>query len=133
MEQELQTADIILTENSKKIKICYSDSKIGDRAVIFLNGFGSFFHTFDLLKNHLDINLRFISIDLANCQDYANIKELSSVVKEFIKQLKLDSVILIGHSVGAACAVLTAADDNIKFIEKIILISPLTIARDCPN
>lgn len=133
MEQELQVIEIALTAGGKKIKICYSDSKIGDKTVIFLHGFGSFFHTFDLLKNYLDTNLRFISVDIAGCQGFSDITELSEAVREFIKQLKLDSVILVGHSSGAACTISAAANDTTGNIEKIILISPLTLAKDCPE
>ena len=134
MEPVLQSTEITLPDSGKKFKICYSDSKIGDKAVVFLHGFGSFFHTFDMLSSAMSLQRRMLSLDLANCQDIADITELSKVVAEFIKQLNLKSVILIGHSSGAACAALTAANpEAVKYIEKLVCITPLTLAKTLPE
>lgn len=134
MEKDRQSIEITSVDTDRKFKICYSDSKIGDKAVVFLHGFSSFFHTFEMLQINMDPNRRFISLDLADCKNIENISDISSAVCEFIKKLELKSVILIGHSTGATAAALAAANNKIsEYIEKLVLISPLTSAKDCPD
>lgn len=134
MEQELQVIEIALPDGEEKIKVCYSDSKIGDKAVVFLHGFGSFFHTFEKLQANMEPTYRFISLDIARAETAANISATAAIIAEFTAQQKLKNIILVGHSTGAAIAILAVLQDKLSGkIEKLILLSPLVIAKEKPD
>ena len=133
MEQELQETEIASTDTERKFKICYSDSKIGDKAVVFLHGFGSFVRTFDQLLPHLPDGYRFLQLSMYDSFAYT-IEQQADILKNFILQKNLDSIILIGHSSGAAVAALCAADkEAARHIKKLILINPLTASKAIPD
>ena len=133
METELQESEISLNDSGKKFKIGYSDSKIGNKTVIFLHGFGSFIHTFDTLLPYLPANWRFLRLCLPPDGAYT-IEEQSDILKNFILQKNLDSIILAGHSSGASVAVLAAADTKIASrIDKLVLKTPLIAAKKIPD
>lgn len=59
-------------------------------------------------------------------------KDFVQTASEFIQQLKLSEITVVGHSFGAAIAIKLAADPSLN-IKKTVLVSPLGFSRHVPT
>ncbi len=89
------------------LKINYIKKEVGSKAnIIFLHGWGANINCFMPVINEVSKKYNVYAIDLPGfglsqepSQEYT-VEDYSKVIFEFIKQLKLDNVVLIGHSFG---------------------------------
>ena len=114
-----------MTVNINGVNINYEISGSG-KDILFLHGWGSSLNAFDRIVAPLKAHFRCIALDLPgfgksdipttplNLQDYC------SVVKEFLKTLKIKDPIMIGHSNGARIILKMCADKSVN-PEKIVL------------
>jgi len=93
---------------SDGVKIYYEDNKKDGKTLLFCHGLNSF-HT--LIKKFIDEfrgNYHVICYDQRGHENSVhpkinmNINRLGKDLNEIIEQLKLDDIIVIGHSMGAA-------------------------------
>ena len=110
------------------IKINYIKNEIGSKTnIIFLHGWGANINSFMPVINEVSKKYNVYAIDLPGfglsdepSKDYM-VEDYSKIVLEFINKLKLDNVVLIGHSFGGR--VIIKLVGALKFIpKKIILI-----------
>ena len=117
------------------IRLAYSDN--GDRqkpAILFIHGLGSHMQVWRYTVPHFQNNYRCITIDLpghgkSEAGDYPYTPLFfSEVVKAFMDALKLDNLILCGHSMGGQIAMLCAIRWGAE-INRLILAAPAGLER----
>ena len=114
------------------VSIAYRDQGTG-QPILFIHGFASSSYTWTPLIEHLPQNFRFISIDLKGtgysdkvCDDRLTLFDQAIIVKEFIKRMDLDDLILVGHSMGGIISLLALFDEDIsKKVKKLILLNSI--------
>jgi pimeloyl-ACP methyl ester carboxylesterase len=103
------------------------------RPILFIHGLGGQLHHFKHpLFDAFGPGYRLISIDrpgsgysVRRNGDSGGLHEQAAVIAGFIKALKLDRPLLVGHSLGGAVALATAVDHP-RAISGLALVSPLT-------
>ena len=108
------------------IDINYKIEKTGKPILLFIHGYESsqeIINPIIKLKRSYDI----VSLDLpgfgkSNFIGKVSIEFYAEIIKEFINELKLENLTLLGHSMGGAISMFVSKSDKIK---KIILINPL--------
>jgi len=110
-------------------KVCYIDEGEGDKTILFIHGLANYAlgwkRNIETLKNQF----RCIAVDLPGngLSDHGNfpygISYFANVVRDFIKELKLEQVILAGHSMGGQIA-MTAALNEPTIAEQLVLCAP---------
>lgn len=93
--------------------LAYTDEGKGEKTIIFIHGLGSYLQAWiknvDVLKN----NYRCISIDLPGYGKSSKephsgqMTFYAGIVKELVKELKLENVYLAGHSMGGQISITT--------------------------
>jgi len=110
------------------IEIAYFDLGKSSETLICIHGLGSNKKAFSKNIDYLSHYIRVIALDLPNYGnsskgDYpSTLKFFSEIIKDFIQELKLDKVILCGHSMGGQIAILTALNFQ-DMVKKLILIA----------
>ncbi len=111
------------------IEIAYTEQGEGDQTLLFVHGLGSNKKSWQKNIAALSAHYRCIALDLPGYEasskgDYPfSMHFFAETIAEFISQLKLQKVTLIGHSMGAQVSV-TLALMKPGLIEKLILIAP---------
>lgn len=110
--------------------------------IILLHGFGADLHTWDLIKNELSKNKKVYTIDLLGHGESPKPKDgnyalsnQAELINDFILKNKLRNVILVGHSMGGAIALILAINHQetiFKCIDKIILIDSPAYKQNFP-
>lgn len=99
-------------------------------AVILLHGFGGFFMDWPRVMAPISRHARVYAIDLPGWgfsemnPDGKSLEDDVQVVREFMRELKLEKVVLAGLSYGAGVA-WAAASMNIPGIQRAVLINPM--------
>jgi len=110
-------------------KISYTDEGDGPQTILFVHGLGAYNRTWIKNTEILQSHCRCIAIDLpgnghSSTGDYPYTMEFfAHCLIDFIGRMKLQNVILAGHSMGGQI-VLTAAIMEPSCCERIILFSP---------
>ena len=116
------------------IEIAYFDLGKSSETLICIHGLGSNKKAFSKNIDYLSHYIRVIALDLPNYGnsskgDYpSTLKFFSEIIKDFIQELKLDKVILCGHSMGGQIAILTALNFS-DMVDKLILIAPAGLEK----
>jgi len=116
------------------IEIAYFDLGKSSETLICIHGLGSNKKAFSKNIDYLSHYIRVIALDLPNYGnsskgDYPpTLKFFSEIIKDFIQELKLDKVILCGHSMGGQIAILTALNFP-DMVKKLILIAPAGLEK----
>ena len=116
------------------IEIAYFDLGKWSETLICIHGLGSNKKAFSKNIDYLSHYIRVIALDLPNYGnsskgDYpSTLKFFSEIIKDFIQELKLDKVILCGHSMGGQIAILTALNFP-DIVKKLILIAPAGLEK----
>jgi len=116
------------------IEIAYFDLGKSSETLICIHGLGSNKKAFSKNIDYLSHYIRVIALDLPNYGnsskgDYpSTLKFFSEIIKDFIQELKLDKVILCGHSMGGQIAILTALNFP-DMVKKLILIAPAGLEK----
>lgn len=109
--------------------IAYTDEGKGEEVLLFIHGLASYIPSWKKNTTALSSKFRCIAIDLPGFGksqqgvNSGNMNYYAQIVHEFIDELKLKNVTIIGHSMGGQIAlncVLSFSDD----IKKIILLAP---------
>ncbi len=124
----------------KGVSIAYTDSGSG-QPVLFIHGFASFSYSWMKMIGHMPRKLRFITIDLKGygysekrCDDQLSPFDQSIIVASFIRQMKLENLVLVGHSMGGAISLLTLFNEDIRSkISKLILIDSAGFFQKLPD
>ncbi|MCU0448088.1 MAG: alpha/beta hydrolase [Microscillaceae bacterium] len=111
------------------LEIAYLDEGKGKQTLVFVHGLGSYLPAWQKNIQVLKQQFRCIALDLpgygkSSKGDYAiGMKFFADALLEFIQQLKLKNVVLIGHSMGGQIA-MTLAIQSPKTLKKMILVAP---------
>ncbi|MFA6294587.1 MAG: alpha/beta hydrolase, partial [Victivallales bacterium] len=122
------------------VSIAYTDSGSG-QPVLFIHGFASFSYSWMKMIGHMPRKLRFITIDLKGygysekrCDDSLSPFDQSVIVAEFIRRMKLENLVLVGHSMGGAISLLTLFNEDIKSkTSKLILLDSAGFFQKLPD
>lgn len=114
------------------VKIYYQDTGPAKNTIpiLFLHGFGSSSHTWDVWAKDLSSEYRVISVDLPGFgltgEDPSGIytdQRSVEVIEAFLKELQIPKVVLVGNSMGGKFAWQFAAQYPDQ-VSKLVLISP---------
>lgn len=111
------------------LRIAYIDEGEGPFTLLFIHGLGSYLRAWDQNIDQLRQDYRCIALDLpgygkSSKGEYAyDMSFFAEVIRQFIDQLQLKNVILVGHSMGGQIAMHTVLNDPAA-IEKLILLAP---------
>ncbi len=122
------------------ISIAYTDRGNG-QPVLFIHGFASSSFSWMKMIGYMPQKLRFITIDLKGygysekrCDDQLSPFDQSVLVAEFINQLKLENLVLVGHSMGGAISLLTLLNEHIRSkICKLVLVDSAGFLQKLPD
>ena len=120
---------IQLPENRE---IAYVEEGKGPYTLVMVHGLGSYLPVYTKLINELQGDYRCIALDLPNYGksgrgDYAfSMSFFAETLDAFIKELKLEKVILVGHSMGSQVA-LTLALKKPAYLKGMVLLAPAGI------
>ena len=112
----------------KSYDINFIDEGSGD-AILLLHGWGSNLGVFKNLIDELKEKYRVLALDLPGFGESSkldrgfNVDDYSDIVSDFLMELNIKDVILIGHSYGARIIIKLNSRDNLPFaIKKNVLI-----------
>ncbi|NQZ77650.1 MAG: alpha/beta hydrolase, partial [Ekhidna sp.] len=111
------------------IEIAYADEGSGEEVLLFVHGLGSYLPAWQKNIEELKSNYRCIAIDLpgygkSSKGDYAyDMKFFSDVVADFCEKLGLESVTLVGHSMGGQISITTSLYYP-NLVQKLVLFAP---------
>jgi pimeloyl-ACP methyl ester carboxylesterase len=122
------------------VSIAYTDSGEG-QPVLFIHGFASYSFTWMKMLGYMPKKLRYITIDLKGygysekrCDDQLSPFDQSLLVAEFIRRLKLENLVLVGHSMGGAISLLTLFNGDISAkTAKLILLDSAGFLQKLPD
>jgi pimeloyl-ACP methyl ester carboxylesterase len=104
------------------VDIVYNDTNIGDTVLLFIHGFGIDKNYWANQTTFFSKKYRVVALDLPgfgqsgkNRNSWA-VEDFSKDVSAVLNQLKLENVILIGHSMSGAIALETALNNPTKII-----------------
>lgn len=121
--------DVKYIDLPEKIKLAYVDEGNGKQTIIFIHGLGSYLKAWQKNIEGLKDQYRCIAIDLpgyGKSSKKAHSGKMSfyaEVIKNFIDKLKLENVVLAGHSMGGQIAMMAAVNYP-ESIQKLILVDP---------
>jgi pimeloyl-ACP methyl ester carboxylesterase len=122
------------------ISIAYTDSGAG-QPVLFIHGFASSSFSWMKMIGYMPQKLRFITVDLKGygysekrCDDQLSPFDQSVIVSEFIRQMKLENLVLVGHSMGGAISLLALLNKDISAkTGKLILLDSAGFLQKLPD
>lgn len=102
------------------LKIAYSDVGSGD-VLLFVHGFGSYSLTWEKVCKKLSNQYRCIALDLKGFgysdkphDECYTAYDQKDMLAAFIERLKLERLVIIGHSFGGIISILTVLDKRMK-------------------
>jgi pimeloyl-ACP methyl ester carboxylesterase len=130
----------MIFEYSGTEKINYEITGNGKTSLLFLHGFGASLETWKFVKDFFDkekYTLIFVDLCAHGNSSYEkqsdySIEHQTKIIFEFIKKLKLDDFILIGHSYGGSIALLLSVIYPELKINKMILIDAGAYSDELP-
>ncbi len=134
--------EIAKTFEYSGIKINYREIGEG-KPMIFLHGFGASSHSWDNVAKHLASKNKLFLVDLKGfglsekpLDDKYSAIDQANIIFDFIKKIKIENLVLIGHSMGGAIALLTflkfAVERN-NPIKRLILIDSPAYKQKIPE
>ncbi|GBE42073.1 2-hydroxy-6-oxononadienedioate/2-hydroxy-6-oxononatrienedioate hydrolase [bacterium BMS3Bbin10] len=128
--------------DTQKVRLAYRDRGTG-QAVLLLHGFGASSYTWRHVEPALTASgYRVVTLDLKGFglsekpfDDGYSIFDQAALVSQFIDQIGLKKVTVIGHSLGGGVALVLALDNNPakrKRIAKLVLINSIAYAQNIP-
>ena len=131
--QEIQyfagVSKVSLTDN---IEIAYTDTGKGEKTLLFIHGLGGYLKHWQFNVPSLSEDFRCIAVDLpgygkSSKGDYSGSMSFNAdILAKFIKELNLQNVWLVGHSMGGQIG-MTLALDNSSLVEGLVLAAPAGI------
>ena len=122
------------------IELAYLDNAAAGKTFLLLHGFSSFAYTWEALVSRLPRDFRFIRPDLKGfgysdkvIDDRLTPFDQALLVGEFIKQLDLRDLVLVGHSMGGAVALCTMLEEDIRpRVSQLVLIDSAGLFHKIP-
>lgn len=122
------------------ISIAYTDRGDG-RPVLFIHGFASSSFSWMKMIALMPRKLRFITIDLKGygysekrCDNRLSPYDQSVIVAEFIRRMKLENLVLVGHSLGGAISLLALLNEDIRAkTSKLVLLDSAGFIQKLPD
>lgn len=112
-----------------EIQLAYVDEGRGDQTIIFIHGLGSYLKAWEKNIAGLKDQYRCIAVDLpgygkSSKKPHSGMMSFyAGVIKDLIDELKLENVVLAGHSMGGQISMMVAINYPEK-VEKLILAAP---------
>lgn len=109
-------------------------NKCNECAIVLLHGWGLSKECFDNIASLINVDLSILKIDLPGFgkseypKDYFDTHEYAYQIFLLIKKLKLNNIILVGHSFGGRLAILLSSIYNIN-VEALVLTSSAGLNR----
>jgi len=113
-------------------EIAYIDRGQGPYTLLFVHGLGTCLKSWQHNLDVLSMENRCIALDLpgygkSSKGDYPfGMKFFAEQISQFCKALELESVVLVGHSMGGQVALTLALQDSV-LVKKLVLIAPAGI------
>lgn len=117
---------VVLSDSSQ---IAYVDQGKGEKTLVFVHGLGSYLRAWQKNIDALQTDYRCIALDLpgygksADAEGAQSMDFFSDVLIDFMKQLELENVVLIGHSMGGQISIHTALKKS-ELLDKLVLVAP---------
>lgn len=127
MEYKYAVKKVYLPENN--VTIAYNDMGSGDKTVIMIHGLGSYLRAWEQNIAEISQSARVIAIDLpgygkSSKEPHSGMMTYyAGVINELVKELKLENVILAGHSMGGQISI-TASLLYPEMVKGLILVAP---------
>lgn len=126
--------DVNYAALSNDINLAYVDEGSGTQTIIFIHGLGSYIPAWQKNINELKTKYRCIAVDLpgygksSKDPHSGKMSFYADVLIEFIEKLKLENIVLAGHSMGGQISMHAALRYPEK-INKLILAAPAGFER----
>ncbi len=130
--------DVKYLEIHDHIKIAYCDEGKGEHTILFVHGLANYLPVWKKQIKELSQTYRCIAIDLpgnglSSRGNYPySMFFYAESVRRFIEGLKIEKVVLVGHSMGGQIGIITALRYP-SVIEKLILVAPAGIEYFQPH
>lgn len=114
---------------SDSVEMAYVDEGKGPQTLLFIHGLGSYLKAWNLNIASLKDQYRCIAIDLpgygkSSTGNYTfSMSFFAEQVNQFIEKLKLENVVLVGHSMGGQIATHLALTQP-SYLDKLVLLAP---------
>jgi pimeloyl-ACP methyl ester carboxylesterase len=118
---------VYLPEN--EFTIAYTDEGKGDNTIILIHGLGSYLRAWEKNIGELSKTCRVIAIDLpgygkSSKEPHSGMMTFyAGIVNELVKELKLDKVVIGGHSMGGQIAMTTYLQYP-QIVKGLVLVAP---------
>lgn len=131
LEYPVPTRDLTLSDGTR---IAYADQGKGGRTLLMIHGLGSYLPAWSRTIPDLSRSHRVVAIDLPGYgKSDKNLPEhtlpvFRDVVIEVLDSLGVERAVVVGHSMGAQIAILTALDHPGR-VEALVLAAPAGLER----
>ena len=105
-------------------------------SILLLHGWGSNQKVFNILVNHLKVNHQVITLDLPGFGESSepstswNVSDYSNFVMDFINELKINELTLMGHSFGGRIIIKLMSTNKKFIVNKIVLFDSAGIKKE---
>ncbi|NJL44778.1 MAG: alpha/beta fold hydrolase [Leptolyngbyaceae cyanobacterium SM2_3_12] len=116
-------------------QLSFIDQGVGQPTLVFLHYFSGAAASWQWVIDILKAEYRCVALDLPGFGNAPplgspSLKNYGAFVGQAISQLKLDRVVLIGHSMGGKIALQVAADHISPGLEQVVLVAPSPATRE---
>jgi pimeloyl-ACP methyl ester carboxylesterase len=132
LDYKYSVKKVYLPEND--FTIAYTDEGKGDNTIILIHGLGSYLRAWEKNIGELSKTSRVIAIDLpgygkSSKEPHSGMMTFyAGIVNELVKELKLDKVVIGGHSMGGQIAMTTYLKYP-QIVKGLVLVAPAGFER----
>ena len=133
MRQAELFTDIVLSDQKRKVRVAYYDSKIGSKTLLLVHGFTSFSYTWEKMSTFISPEYRIIWGEV-DYHEKISWKEKVEVFVGFLKYLQIKELSIAAHSFN--CPLVVEALSSLREfckIEKLIFLNPIIGSYDVPE
>lgn len=129
MQDWVYPYDVHKMQIADSLEIAYVDEGQGDETLLLVHGLGSYLKAWTKNIDVLRADYRCIALDLpgygkSGKGDYAySMTFFADAIRDFIQKMELDSVTLVGHSMGGQISMHVVLQE-VPEIKKLVLVAP---------